>query len=72
MALGWIIMDVNLTGTLAANVSLMQPSKTDYLRLITQITLTLLTIGATLGGVYLKGLQDNKENLRSMQRKIKK
>ena len=45
-------MDVNLTGALAANVSLMQPSKTDYLPLITQIITTLLTIAATLGGVY--------------------
>jgi hypothetical protein len=53
-------MDINLTGALATNVSLMQSPKTDYLPLLTQIIATLLTIGATLGGVYLKGHLDEK------------
>jgi hypothetical protein len=46
-------MDVNLTGVLAANVSLMQQSKTDYLPLLTQIITTMLTALVTLGAVYL-------------------
>jgi hypothetical protein len=46
-------MDINLTGALVANVSLMQSPKTDYLPLYTQIWTTILTAGVTLGGVYL-------------------
>lgn len=46
-------MDVNFTGAIAANVSLMQPSKTDYLPLLTQIITTLLTAVVALVSVYL-------------------
>jgi hypothetical protein len=45
-------MDINLTGVLAANVSLIQPSK-DSLSIITQSVATVLTVLATLGGVWL-------------------
>ena len=46
-------MDVNLTGAIAANLSLLQPLKTDYLPLLTQITTTLLTAAVALVSIYL-------------------
>jgi hypothetical protein len=58
-------MDINLTGTVAANVSLIQPLKTDYLPLATQVTTTILTALITLAGVYL----NQHLNLRSDEKK---
>ena len=57
-------MDVNLTGALAANISLLQPSKTEYLPLLTQIMTTLLTAFVTLGAVYLSQYLSGKSDAR--------
>lgn len=46
-------MDVNLTGALAANISLMQGSTAQYSFFNEQIITTLLTAGVTLGAVVL-------------------
>jgi hypothetical protein len=48
------MIDLNLTGS----ISLIQASKTNYLPFATQVTLTLLTVLATLGGVWLKNRLD--------------
>lgn len=65
------MIDVNLTGAVAANISLLQPTKTDYLPLWTQVITTVLTAGVTLGGVYLNQYLNNKaaENKRVEEEK---
>jgi hypothetical protein len=60
-------MDLNLTGALAANISLMQPSKTDYLPLLTQIMTTLLTAFVTLGAIYLAQYLNTKSDARKRE-----
>ena len=66
-------MDINLTGALAANVSLMQPTKTDYLPLITQIGTTILTAIVTLGAVFLtQQLASNEAARKHAEEEIKK
>jgi hypothetical protein len=61
------MIDVNLTGSM----NIMQLSKTEYLPLITQVVLTLLTIFATLGGVYLSNYLSAKSEEKKHQKKEK-
>jgi hypothetical protein len=66
-------MDLNLTGAIVTNVSLISPSKTDYVPIISQVITMLLTAIVTLGGVYLnQHLNEESEKKKSEKEERKK